>query len=113
MHIPLFSGVCAHSSSASFCYLGDANPIHPLVQSPDVITAQVLDVLRFLLDLRMLQGQERTVPSEKPLTGKRNTNTEAPQDTHTHTHKHTHTHFCLSVSHVLLSHTLFFSLALF
>lgn len=34
--------------------LGDTDAVHPLVQGPDVVAAQVLDVLRLLLDLRML-----------------------------------------------------------
>lgn len=41
-----------------FCccaHLGDADPVDPLMQSPDVIAAQVLDVLRLLLDLWMLR----------------------------------------------------------
>lgn len=37
------------------CYLGNANTIDPLLEGSDVITAKVLDVLRLLLDLRMLQ----------------------------------------------------------
>lgn len=43
-----------------FCcsaHLGDADPVDPLVQSSDVIAAQVLDVLRLLLDLWMLQSK--------------------------------------------------------
>lgn len=47
----LFFFFCAH--------LGDADPVHPLVQSPDVVAAQVLDVLRLLLDLRMLRSKVR------------------------------------------------------
>lgn len=38
-------------------HLGDADPVHPLVQSPDVVAAKVLDVLRLLLDLRMLASK--------------------------------------------------------
>lgn len=37
--------------------LGDADTVHPLVQSPHVVTAQVLDVLGLLLDLRVLESQ--------------------------------------------------------
>lgn len=40
-------------------HLGDANPIHPLVQGPDVVAAQILDVLRLLLDLWMLQKKKK------------------------------------------------------
>ena len=36
-------------------YLCDADTIDPLVQGPHVITTKVFDVLRFLLDLRVLQ----------------------------------------------------------
>lgn len=35
-------------------YLGDANTVDPLLEGSDVITAEVLDVLRLLLDLRVL-----------------------------------------------------------
>lgn len=37
--------------------LCDADSIHPLVQRPHIIAAQILDVLGLLLDLWMLQGQ--------------------------------------------------------
>lgn len=36
-------------------YLGNANTVDPLLEGSDVITAKVLDILRLLLDLRMLQ----------------------------------------------------------
>lgn len=36
-------------------YLCDADTIDPLVQGPHVITTKVFDVLRFLLDLWVLQ----------------------------------------------------------
>lgn len=35
-------------------YLGDANTVDPLLEGSDVIAAKVLDILRLLLDLRML-----------------------------------------------------------
>ena len=40
-------------------YLGDADPVNPLVEGSDVIAAQVLDVLRLLLDLWMLKHTAR------------------------------------------------------
>ena len=43
--------------SGAETYLGDANSIHPLVQGPDIITAQIFDVLGLLLDLWMLQKE--------------------------------------------------------
>lgn len=38
-------------------YLGDANAVEPLVEGPDIITAQILDVLGLLLDLGVLNTQ--------------------------------------------------------
>ena len=38
-------------------YLGDANAVEPLVEGPDVVTAQILDVLGLLLDLGVLNTQ--------------------------------------------------------
>ena len=35
-------------------YLGDTNTVDPLLEGSDIITAEVLDVLRLLLDLRVL-----------------------------------------------------------
>lgn len=35
-------------------YLGNANTVDPLLEGSNVITAKVLDILRLLLDLRML-----------------------------------------------------------
>lgn len=35
-------------------YLGDSNTVDPLLEGSNVITAEVLDILRLLLDLRML-----------------------------------------------------------
>lgn len=35
-------------------YLGDANTVDPLLEGSDIVTAEVLDVLRLLLDLRVL-----------------------------------------------------------
>lgn len=42
-------------------YLSDPYSCHPQVQAGDVVTAQVLDVLRVLLDLRMLDRQVDTL----------------------------------------------------
>ena len=50
-------------------YLGDADAVDPLVQSPDVLAAEVLDVLGFLLDLRML-GKQHTGLKDTPHEGK-------------------------------------------
>lgn len=49
--------VCAHIASSRLClsHLSDTDPRNPEVHGPFIITAQVLDVLRFLLDLRMLE----------------------------------------------------------
>lgn len=47
-------------------HLGDANSIHPLVQGPDIIAAQILDVLRLLLDLWMLQKRSEYVFHHPP-----------------------------------------------
>lgn len=38
-------------------YLGDSYSVDPLVEGSDIITTQVLDVLRFLLDLGVLRKQ--------------------------------------------------------
>lgn len=38
-------------------YLGDTNAVEPLVEGPDIITAQILDVLGLLLDLGVLNTQ--------------------------------------------------------
>lgn len=35
-------------------YLGDSNTVDPLLEGSNVIAAEVLDILRLLLDLRML-----------------------------------------------------------
>lgn len=37
--------------------LCDANAVDPLMQGSDIIAAQILDVLRLLLNLRMLEGE--------------------------------------------------------
>lgn len=43
-------------------YLGNADPVDPLVQGSDVIAAQILDILGFLLNLRVLWGQPKVLP---------------------------------------------------
>lgn len=45
--------------AAACNHLGDPYPGNPEVQGPGVVAAQVLDVLRLLLDLRMLNEQSR------------------------------------------------------
>lgn len=47
-------GLCALS------HLGDTDPRNPESHGPLIVTAQVLDVLRLLLDLRMLETHEHT-----------------------------------------------------
>ncbi len=42
-------------------YLGDPNTVDPLLEGPDIITAEVLDVLRLLLDLPMLHTHTHTL----------------------------------------------------
>lgn len=37
-------------------HLGNADSVNPLMEGPDVIAAQILDVLGLFLDLRMLRG---------------------------------------------------------
>lgn len=41
-------------------YLGDANAVDPLLEASDIVTAQILDVLRLFLDLRVLHTQIHT-----------------------------------------------------
>lgn len=36
-------------------YLGNADPVDPLVQGSDIVAAQIFDILRLLLNLRMLK----------------------------------------------------------
>lgn len=48
-------------------YLSDPNPGHPQVHGPSVITAEIFDVLRLFLDLRMLHRQIHIIVVESTI----------------------------------------------